>query len=64
LSASVVIDCTWPKDWDSDCMFTEASFAMMYPDDIKEKVKKRWESDYGLKSIKEYCGEKLARNFD
>ncbi len=48
LGAAAVLDCTWPKDWDPEISVTlESSFRELYPKDVQEKVRKRWQEDYG-----------------
>lgn len=46
LSAAVVIDTTWPKEWGPVTWAVESSFKNIYPKEIQEKVLERWEKDY------------------
>ena len=45
LGAGVVIDCTWPNDWELKPV--ESAFDVIYPKEIQEKVLSRWKKDYG-----------------
>jgi 4-hydroxy-3-polyprenylbenzoate decarboxylase len=47
LGAGVVVDCTWPTDWELKPI--ESSFEGIYPKEIQEKVLNRWKKDYGYK---------------
>jgi 4-hydroxy-3-polyprenylbenzoate decarboxylase len=47
-SARVLLDCTWPKDWKPEEIPVKASFDVMWPKEIQEKVLMRWlEYGYG-----------------
>jgi len=44
----VAFDCTWPPDWPKETHIpVKASFEGIYPEDIKQRVLKRWK-EYGL----------------
>jgi len=48
-SATAVNDCTWPPEWSWEADIpVKASFEMMYPEQIKDKVVANW-SRYGFK---------------
>jgi len=44
--ASVLMDCTWPKDWPEEAIPVKASFDVMWPKEIQQKVLKSWK-EYG-----------------
>ena len=46
--AYVLFDCTWPKEWPPEAIPKKASFDVLWPRDIQEKVLSNWES-YGYK---------------
>ncbi|MDP2726527.1 MAG: UbiD family decarboxylase, partial [Dehalococcoidia bacterium] len=48
LGAHVLFDCTWPKEWPKDEVPVKASFDVLWPKEIQEKVLKNW-SKYGYK---------------
>ena len=49
LGAGVLLDCTWPKDWDPEISLTLAvTFETLYPKPIQEKVLANWSSVYGF----------------
>ena len=43
-----LFDCTWPKQWPPEAIPKKASFDVLWPKDIQEKVLKNWK-DYGYK---------------
>jgi 4-hydroxy-3-polyprenylbenzoate decarboxylase len=44
----VAFDCTWPPEWSQETHIPiKASFDVIYPEEIKQKVLRKWE-DYGL----------------
>jgi len=47
LGAGVVVDCTWPNDWELKPI--ESSFETIYPKEIQDKVLNKWKKDYGYK---------------
>lgn len=47
-AAYVLFDCTWPKDWPQESIPEKASFDVMWPKEIQEKVLENW-SRYGYK---------------
>lgn len=48
--AKVLFDCTWPLHWSRETEVPpRASFEEMYPQEIKDRVLRRWE-EYGFKS--------------
>lgn len=49
IGAKVLFDCTFPLDWPKSDLPLKVSFALNYPEDIKEKVIANWEN-YGFKS--------------
>jgi 4-hydroxy-3-polyprenylbenzoate decarboxylase len=49
IGAKVLFDCTFPLDWPKSDLPLKVSFALNYPEDIKEKVIANWE-EYGFKS--------------
>jgi len=48
IGASVVYDCTWPKDWSEEEIPKKASFKDIYPKEIQERVLNNWR-EYGFK---------------
>jgi len=48
IGATVVYDCTWPKDWSAEEIPKKASFKDIYPKEIQEKVLNNWKG-YGFK---------------
>jgi len=48
LSAAVLIDTTWPKEWGPVTWTVESSFRCIYPKEIQDKVMERWEDYYGF----------------
>ena len=44
----VLFDCTWPKEWPEDGIPLKASFDLLWPYDIQEKVLRKW-NKYGYK---------------
>ena len=44
----VLFDCTWPKDWAQSDIPIKASFDILWPNDIQEKVLEKW-NKYGYK---------------
>jgi 4-hydroxy-3-polyprenylbenzoate decarboxylase len=47
--ARVLFDCTWPKDWEKDSIPVKASFDVLWPEGIQERVLRRWR-EYGYQS--------------
>lgn len=45
----VMFDCTWPKTWKPEEIPIKASFDVMWPKEVQEKVLKRWK-EYGYSS--------------
>lgn len=45
-AASVLFDCTWPKDWAPEDIPEKASFDLMWPPHLQEQVQRRW-TQYG-----------------
>jgi len=45
--ASVVLDATWPEDWEQEGIPVKSAFETTYPEAVKKKVLAEWES-YGL----------------
>ncbi len=43
-----VFDCTWPVEWPGETLPIKSSFDCIYPEEIKEKVLRKW-GQYGLK---------------
>ncbi|MDP2728075.1 MAG: UbiD family decarboxylase, partial [Dehalococcoidia bacterium] len=48
LAAQVLFDCTWPKDWPPEAVPIKASFDVLWPKEIQERVLENW-SAYGYK---------------
>lgn len=46
LGANVLFDCTWPKEWSDDDIPEKASFNVMWPREIQDKVLRSW-NEYG-----------------
>lgn len=46
LAASVLFDCTWPKDWPKEDIPVKASFDVVWPPEIQERVLRNW-TEYG-----------------
>jgi len=44
----VLFDCTWPKDWPQNSIPKKASFDILWPENIQNKVLKKWDK-YGYK---------------
>lgn len=49
ITANVLFDCLWPKDWPQDSMPKKASFDCLWPKEIQEKVINKWHQ-YGYAS--------------
>ncbi|MDY6862383.1 MAG: hypothetical protein SV062_05255 [Thermodesulfobacteriota bacterium] len=47
---NVLFDCTWPKEWKQEDIPIKCSFNDC-PEEIKEKVRSRWQEDYGFKCL-------------
>jgi 4-hydroxy-3-polyprenylbenzoate decarboxylase len=43
-----VFDCTWPVEWPGETLPIKSSFDCIYPEEIREKVLRKW-GQYGLK---------------
>ena len=48
IGAKVLLDATWPLDWPSDWVPQVASFQVLWPKEIQEKVLHNWK-EYGFK---------------
>ncbi len=48
LSAQVLFDCTWPKDWKKEEIPIKAAFDTLWPKEMQEKVLSHWR-DYGYR---------------
>ncbi|MDP2727224.1 MAG: UbiD family decarboxylase, partial [Dehalococcoidia bacterium] len=46
--AHVLFDCTWPKDWPKEAIPVKASFDVLWPKEVQEKVLHNWK-EYGYK---------------
>ncbi|MBI2849031.1 MAG: phenylphosphate carboxylase subunit alpha, partial [Chloroflexi bacterium] len=46
MGAQVILDCTWPKDWAPEAIPVKASFDVLWPKEIQEKVLRSWK-EYG-----------------
>jgi 4-hydroxy-3-polyprenylbenzoate decarboxylase len=42
LGSQVLFDCTWPKDWPADAIPKKASFDVVWPEHIQQRVLKNW----------------------
>jgi 4-hydroxy-3-polyprenylbenzoate decarboxylase len=47
-AAYVLFDCTWPKDWPKELIPVKASFDVLWPKEIQEKVLGNW-TKYGYR---------------
>ena len=47
LAAQVLFDCTWPKEWPKEAIPIKASFDVMWPKHIQDRVVTNWQ-DYGF----------------
>ncbi|MDP2728226.1 MAG: UbiD family decarboxylase [Dehalococcoidia bacterium] len=47
-AAHVLFDCTWPKDWPKEAIPVKASFDVLWPKEVQEKVLKSWK-EYGYR---------------
>lgn len=52
LGSAVLFDCTWPKDWPKEAIPVKASFDVLWPKEIQEKVLKNWK-EYGYSTFTE-----------
>ncbi|MDY6864332.1 MAG: UbiD family decarboxylase [Thermodesulfobacteriota bacterium] len=48
--AYVLFDCTFPTDWPKEAIPVKASFDVLWPEDIQDKILKKW-TKYGFKDI-------------
>jgi len=48
ISATVLFDCTWPKDWPKEYVPKKSTFDSLWPKEIQEKVLAKW-GKYGYK---------------
>ncbi|MBI2848670.1 MAG: UbiD family decarboxylase [Chloroflexi bacterium] len=46
LGASVLFDCTWPKEWPKEAVPVKASFDVLWPQEVQDQVIKNW-TNYG-----------------
>lgn len=46
LGAKVLFDCTWPKEWPKEAIPVKASFDVLWPGQMQQKVLKNWKG-YG-----------------
>jgi 4-hydroxy-3-polyprenylbenzoate decarboxylase len=45
-AAYVLFDCTWPTEWPKESIPVKASFDVLWPKEIQERVLKNW-TKYG-----------------
>ncbi|MDP2661627.1 MAG: UbiD family decarboxylase, partial [Dehalococcoidia bacterium] len=49
-AAHVLFDCTWPKDWPKEAIPTKASFDVMWPKEVQDRVLDNW-TEYGYDRV-------------
>ena len=46
-SATIIYDCTFPNDWESDFIPQKVVLESLWPEEIQKKVEAKWEK-YGF----------------